>query len=575
MLASGATPERFDPDNAMFWAVLEHAVGPLVVLDADGRINLVTTPFARALGLDPATMRGRSLVDLTHADDVEAIGDLYARPVAARSADLTCRLRRGDGWLEVELAVTDLRQHAAVNGLVLTIRDSSHRRLADEALVHNALHDPLTGLPNRALLLDRLGQALARANRGRGKPAVLFLDLDNFKVVNDSLGHLAGDLLLIELAHRLLASVRAGDTVARFGGDEFAVLLEGVADGDEAVNKAEQLANALRQPLEVDGREVRPNVSIGVALSSGRADQPEDMLRRADLAMYQAKGGGKARCAVFEPAMQARADARLELETGLRQALERDELRVHFQPILSLETGLIKGLEALVRWARPGHGLVPPAEFVPVAEDAGLITPLGQWVLTESCRQLHHWQTQYPHLGRLGVSVNISPRQLRHPSLVADVARTLHEMQIDPGDLTLEITESALVENAEETIRVLHQLKAVGVKLAIDDFGTGYSSLSYLRRLPVDTLKIDRSFVNGLGENERDDAIVRGILELAGTLQLTTTAEGIETDIQLATVRRLGGTSGQGFLFARPLTPEDIDQLLACNSDNPPEVLAA
>jgi diguanylate cyclase (GGDEF)-like protein len=442
------------------------------------------------------------------------------------------------------------------------MRDASHRRLADEALVHTALHDPLTGLPNRALLLDRLDQALARADRHIGQTAILFLDLDNFKVVNDSLGHLAGDLLLIELAHRLVASVRAGDTVARFGGDEFAVLLEEVADADEVLNTAERLADAVREPMDVDGRQLMPDASIGIALSTGRTDDPEDFLRRADMAMYQAKAAGKGRCAVFEPAMQARADARLELETGLRHALEHGELRVHFQPILSLADRRITGFEALVRWEREGYGLVQPDAFVPVAEETGLIVALGQWVLTQSCKQLRYWHARFPDAGQLTVSVNLSPRQLRHPSLVADVARTLRETGIEPRYLTLEITESALVEDAVETTRVLHDLKALGVQLAIDDFGTGYSSLSYLRRLPVDMLKIDRSFVTGLGDSERDSAIVRGILDLAGTLKLTTTAEGIETDAQLATVRRLGSASGQGFLFARPLSVEDVDTLL-------------
>jgi diguanylate cyclase (GGDEF)-like protein/PAS domain S-box-containing protein len=565
-----------DPDGALFKAIIDQAMGPMLVVDDDGRVSIATPSMRTALGLEQADVVGKLLGDFVHPEDVAVISRLHARPSVPLPPTALCRMRTAAGdWLDAELGLTDLRGNAVVQGVVVVMRDASHRRLADEALVHSALHDPLTGLPNRALLLDRLGHALARASRNPGQTAVLFLDLDNFKVVNDSLGHLAGDLLLIEAAHRLQASVRAADTVARFGGDEFAVLLEGVCDADEAVAKAEALSNALRQALEVDGREVRPDVSIGVALSGGGGDQPDDLLRRADLAMYQAKAAGKGRCAVFEPSMQARADARLELETGLRQALDRDEMRIHFQPILALESGRITGFEALVRWARPGRDLVPPAEFVPVAEDTGLIVPLGQWVLAEACHRLRVWQTRYQEAADLSVSVNVSPRQLRHPSLVGDVARTIRVNGLQPGRVTLEITESALVQDAEETTRVLHELKAIGVQLAIDDFGTGYSSLSYLQRLPVDMLKIDRSFVNGLGENERDDAIVRGILELAGTLQLTTTAEGIETDTQLATVRRLGGASGQGFLFARPLAPEDVDVLLARGVGGHPTELAA
>jgi diguanylate cyclase (GGDEF)-like protein/PAS domain S-box-containing protein len=548
-------PVPLDPDAPIFKAIVEHAVGAMLVVDPRGRIVLATPALGKWVGLSPAVLVGRRLVDLVHPEDEHNLAQLPA-------SNVSCRMRTAtNSWLEVELSATDLTQHTAVGGLVITARDTSHRRLADEALVHNALHDPLTGLPNRALLLDRLAHSLARSHRSLGHTALLFLDLDNFKVVNDSLGHLAGDLLLIEIAHRLQASVRAGDTVARFGGDEFAVLLEDIGDVDEALAKAGRLADAVRVVLDVDGRDVSPDVSIGVALSVDRGDQPEDLLRRADLAMYQAKAAGKGRCSVFEPSMQARADARLELETGLRRALDQGDMRVHFQPILSLETGHISGFEALVRWARDGR-LIPPAEFVPVAEDTGLIVPLGQWVLREACRRLCEWQTRYPHARWMTVSVNLSPRQLRHPSLVSDVARAIAETGLAASCVTLEITESALVEDVAETTRVLHELKGIGVQLAIDDFGTGYSSLSYLRRLPVDTLKIDRSFVHGLGESDRDDAIVRGILELAGTLQLTTTAEGIETDTQLATVRRLGGASGQGFLFARPLSPEDIDLLL-------------
>jgi diguanylate cyclase (GGDEF)-like protein/PAS domain S-box-containing protein len=569
-------PVQPDPRGAVFKAIVDQAMGPMLVVDLDGRVSVATPSMSKALGLETANLVGELLADLVHPEDVAVIAQLHARPRVPFATTALCRLRgAAGGWLDAELALTDLRDDPTVRGVVVAMRDASHRRLADEALVHTALHDPLTGLPNRALLLDRLGHALARASRSAGQIALLFLDLDNFKVVNDSLGHLAGDLLLIEAAHRLQASVRAGDTVARFGGDEFAVLLEDVNDADEAVAKAERLANALRRALEVDGREVQPDVSIGVALSRGGGDLPDDLLRRADLAMYQAKAAGKGRCSVFEPSMQARADARLELETGLRQALDRGELRIHFQPILALDNGRISGFEALVRWARPAHGLVSPAEFVPVAEDTGLIVPLGHWVLSEACRRLRMWQTRYPHAADLSVSVNVSPRQLRHPGLVADVARIIRASGLYPACVTLEITESALVQDAEETTRVLHELKAIGVQLAIDDFGTGYSSLSYLRRLPVDTLKIDRSFVNGLGENERDDAIVRGILELAGTLQLTTTAEGIETDTQLATVRRLGGASGQGFLFARPLAPEDVDTLLARGLGGQPTALAA
>jgi diguanylate cyclase (GGDEF)-like protein/PAS domain S-box-containing protein len=559
------TPTPFDAEGSIFKAIVDHAIGPMLVADAAGRLVFTNEAF-RLLVSAEASGSGRSLLELVHPEDALAVEQIVALPPRVSGQVVQARLRAHAGqWTDAELSITDLRDDHAVQGLVITVRDGTHRRLADEALIHTALHDPLTGLPNRALLLDRLGQALARSDRRVTHTAVLFLDLDNFKVINDSLGHLAGDLLLIEIAHRLMANVRAGDTVARFGGDEFAVLLEDVADANDALLNAERLLDAVRERLQLDGREVLPEVSIGVALSGNRGEQPEDVLRKADLAMYQAKAAGKGRCCAFEPAMQTRADARLELETGLRDALELGHLRVHFQPILSLANGQISGFEALVRWERPGYGLVTPVEFVPVAEETGLIVPLGQWVLAESCRHLRDWQSKFPDNERLGISVNVSPRQLRHPALVTDVIRTIDQTGVDPTCVTLEITESALIENAEDTTRVLHQLKAVGVQLAIDDFGTGYSSLNYLRRLPVDILKIDRSFVNGLADSDRDEAVVQGILDLAGTLQLTTTAEGIETETQLATVRRMGGSSGQGFFFARPLTPDAVEALLEAN----------
>jgi diguanylate cyclase (GGDEF)-like protein len=559
-----------DVNASLMHAIVEHALDPSVIIDASGRITHVLGDIGRVLRLQPAEALGQFFIDLVHPEDAHRLSLVLNSSPGTRTESVACRVRSHDSWLDLGVSITNLAAHPSVQGRVVTMRDASRQRLADETIVHTALHDPLTGLPNRALLTDRLSHALARCQRSFGEhTAVLFLDLDNFKVINDSLGHLVGDLLLTELAHRLVSTVRLGDTVARFGGDEFAVLLDSVSDVDQATATAERLMEALREPVELESRMVMPDVSIGIALSDGRGEAPDDLLRKADLAMYHAKTTGKGRCAVFDLAMQARADARLQVETGLRDAIANGELRVHFQPIVSLDTGRVTGLEALVRWQREGYGLVSPADFVPVAEETGLIIPLGQWVLQESCRRLRDWQVRYPAASGLRVSVNLAPRQLRHRTLVDDVALAIRTAGLDASSVTLEITETALIENVDEITLVLHQLKALGVHLAIDDFGTGYSSLSYLRRLPVDEIKIDRSFVNRLGHSDRDLGIVRGILDIAGTLELTTIAEGIETDTQLATVRSLGGGSGQGFLFARPLRPEDVDALLTSYFDLP------
>jgi diguanylate cyclase (GGDEF)-like protein len=425
-----------------------------------------------------------------------------------------------------------------------------------------AFTDTLTGLPNRALLRDRLTHALARADRQRGLLAVLFLDLDRFKVVNDSLGHASGDALLVEVASRINACLRAGDTAARLGGDEFTVLLEDVLDEDQAVEVAERIAEALRLPVMVEGREVFVSASIGIALNTPRGIGPDGVLRNADLALYRAKADGRARHAVFDPSMEMRALERLEVETDLRHALDRDELRVYFQPVVDLDTGTVNELEALVRWERPGYGIVSPMAFIPIAEETGLIVPIGQWVLEEACRWAQRWQSfSAPHKPLI-VSVNLSARQFQHPELLTDIKRALNQTGLNPRHLKLEITESVVMQDAPATIETLQALKAIGIRVAIDDFGTGYSSLSYLKRLPVDTLKIDRSFVNGLGDNAQDTAIVDSVLALARTLELSVTGEGVETQAQARHLRRLGCDRGQGFLYARPLPPSDMERLL-------------
>jgi diguanylate cyclase (GGDEF)-like protein len=436
----------------------------------------------------------------------------------------------------------------------------------DKHLRYLAGTDPLTGLPNRTLFLNHLEQGLARAERWARPVGVLFLDLDNFKVINDSLGHQGGDLLLVEIARRIRACVRDNDTVARLGGDEFTVLVEDIEDENEATALAERVALALRQPVRLGEREIFVSASVGVALSRPGRDGPEALLRNADMAMYQAKANGKARHAVFDQSMEARALARLELETDLRHALERDEFRVFYQPITALADGHIAEVEALVRWEHPVRGMVSPDEFIPIAEETGLIVALGQWVLETACRQGARWRDAHPEEPPI-MSVNLSGRQFQHPSLVADIRDVLLRTGLTPRALKLEITESVIMHDAEATIVALHELKELGIQLAIDDFGTGYSSLSYLKRFRVDTLKVDKSFVHGLGQDSMDTAIVRSVVALAKALNMDVTAEGIETHAQRAELLALGCDRGQGYLFARPLPAHELDPLLS-NHDN-------
>ena len=427
------------------------------------------------------------------------------------------------------------------------------------AMVHQALHDALTGLPNRALFLDRLQHALARASRAGTDVAVLFLDLDRFKTVNDSLGHAAGDQLLCTVSERIASCMRTADTAARLGGDEFAVLLEDLASTREAVGVAERIIAALDAPVLVAGREVLVSASIGIATGDGGS---EDLLRHADVAMYRAKATGKGRYAMFEQGMQAEVIERLELEADLQRAVDRGEIEVFYQPIMRLGSEELAGHEALVRWRHPTRGLMSPLSFVPVAEETGLIVPVGRFVLREACRQAAAWQAMVP--GELTMHVNLSGRQLEDPALVGEVSSILRETGLPAGRLVLEITETVLMHDTEATIERLRSLRALGVRLAVDDFGTGYSSLRYLNRFPLDVLKMAKPFVDGLATQSEDPALARAIIDLGSNLGLQIVAEGIEGADQLVQLRRLGCPLGQGFLFSRPLpAPEAETHLLA------------
>jgi diguanylate cyclase (GGDEF)-like protein len=437
------------------------------------------------------------------------------------------------------------------------------RRISEAKTRHQALHDPLTGLPNRALFRDRLQHAVARSRRKDTTLAVLFLDVDNFKVVNDSLGHEAGDELLAALAPRLAEAVRAGDTVARFGGDEFVFLCEDVADETEVLDIAERVAQCFAKPISTAGGEQFVTASIGVAMPSSGHDSPDTLLRDADAAMYQAKARGRARFEVFDADMRASAVRRLQVEAELRRALENYEMRLVYQPVIEADTGRIAAVEALLRWDHPERGVVPPLEFIPVAEESGLIVPLGEWVLREAMSQSVRWRDMCrPDEPPLVVSVNLSARQVAERDLVPSVARALADTGADPRQIALEITETVLVNDTAAAATVLHALEELGVRLVLDDFGTGYSSLGYVKRFPLSFLKIDRSFVAELGKSRRDAAIVSAIAEMSRALGARVVAEGVETEDQLAGARKLGCELAQGFLFSRPLPPDEIDGLL-------------
>ena len=433
---------------------------------------------------------------------------------------------------------------------------------AEEAFRHNALHDSLTGLPNRALFLDRLGHVLTRRDPGHPHAAVMFLDIDNFKLINDSLGHDAGDRLLKAIGPRLDTALRPIDTVARFGGDEFVVLCEDVHDGRDAVIVAERLQRALAEPFPLDdGEDHFLSASIGVVLATGRYEDPDALLRDADAAMYRAKARGRAQSELFDDAMRNQVLGRLRMENALRGVLDRDELRVFYQPIVSLDDGSIQGFEALMRWHHDGLGPVSPLEFIPIAEETGLIVRLGAWVLEEACRQSVCWAEELGVPAPM-VSVNLSPRQVAHAELVPTVARVLEETGLSPSRLALEITESVLIHEADSPWNPLDALKRLGVKLMLDDFGTGYSSLSYLKRFPVDALKIDRAFVDGLGADPGDSAIVKAVIGMAQALEIGVVAEGVETELQVAALRELGCTRAQGFLYGRPREAAATAELL-------------
>jgi diguanylate cyclase (GGDEF)-like protein len=464
-------------------------------------------------------------------------------------------------WSADEIAL--LGEHAAATAPALALRRRPDNPDRDAGRIRREwLHDPLTGLPNRVLFMERLAQAIARNRREAAPFAVILLDLDHFRTINESLGHAAGDTLLVSVGQRLVDCSRAGDTVARLGADEFALLIHRVTHAADAARLAERIQAALASPIDVQGYEVFTSASFGIALEAGSAAEPEHLLRSADLALGSAKRAGRSRFVVFDRVMHSEALARLQLETELRRAAEREAFVLHYQPIIALATGHIVSVEALVRWDHEERGLVPPAAFIAAAEATGVIIPVGRWVLTEACRQLRAWHVAFPQWASLSVAVNVSVRQLLRPDFPDTVSRALREASLAPEFLTIELTESVVIERPEVVLATLSAIRQLGVKVHLDDFGTGYSSLAVLDRFPLDGVKIDRAFVQTLGRESRAVQFVQAMVTLAQSLNLETVGEGVDAEEQLRQLRALGCTYGQGFLFSRAVEVSALEQLL-------------
>jgi diguanylate cyclase (GGDEF)-like protein/PAS domain S-box-containing protein len=566
--------ERFRLAEQALWAsetylnaILRYSPALISVKDLDGNVVLASDHFKHMANIDESGFVGKNVFDVYPKDVAQSICDIdSAAKTKQQTFEVELDLMHKDGSLHTYLMVKfPLRsKDNRVFGVCTIGTDISERKLAENALREQqsrlnymAFHDSLTGLPNRSLFYDRIYHGLARARRGNSKVALMLLDIDRFKNINDSLGHDAGDLMLKAIATRLNEGVRDMDTVARLGGDEFVVVLEGVHDLEDVMFVANKLLVTLARPMEISGHEITSTVSIGVSIFPDDGDVTDELLKNADIAMYKAKEAGKNNCQFYTKGMNATAVNYLLLENDLRRALELNQFTLHYQPQIDLKTGDLMGVEALVRWQHPDRGLVSPAHFIPLAEETGLIVPIGEWVLREACRQQKLWLSAGKKVGR--IAVNLSPRQFRQKNFPGKVEAILRETQLAAEHLELEITESCAMEHAGETINQLNQLNQMGMYLAIDDFGTGYSSLAYLQRFPIQKLKIDRSFVNDIHDDMNDAAITKTIIGLAHSMQLRVVAEGVETQHQADWLRQCGCDQAQGFLYAKPMTPKQFE----------------
>jgi diguanylate cyclase (GGDEF)-like protein/PAS domain S-box-containing protein len=555
-------------NEARFGSLVRNASDLITVVDSDGIIGYQSPSIERILGYHPDEVHETSFQELLIAGDRGRLGQLLGmqRRGGAGTYTFECTLCHADGrTIKFEVLATDLLDDEHVRGIVLNGRDVSERTAFQAQLAHQAFHDPVTSLPNRALFSDRVQHALTRADRERATVAVIFLDLDDFKTINDSLGHSAGDDVLREVGRRLVEAIRSTDTAARFGGDEFAVLLEGIEGAQAAADMADRIVAAFEVPVALKEKEIFVRPSLGIALAGPDSEvnpaDADELVRNADAAMYIAKRDGKGGYRVFESAMHASVVERLELRAELQRAIDTNQFELYFQPLIHLETGAISGIEALCRWHHPTRGLVQPGQFIPLAEEMGLIVEIGRWVLHEGCRQAAEFQACLPPEAPLRLGINLSVKQLQHPDIVADVREALEVSGLNPGTLVLEITESVMMADAALAARRLHELRALGARIAMDDFGTGYSSLSYLSHFPVDILKMDRSFLTP-DVTIQASGLAAAIVSLGSTLSLEVVAEGIERPGQLATLRELGCDTGQGFLIARPMDADATRQWL-------------
>ncbi len=547
--------EALEAQRAFFRQLFEHSPQAIVLIDEKRNVLDANKGFEELFGYRAEDIQGFGVRAFIVPEDLlTECENVRAAILAGNTVQKETSRRHRDGRLiPVSMIGFRVKSGDAAGGVVYIYQDISERKSFEEQITHQAFHDALTGLPNRSLFAERLERALARGKRrGEYQYAVLMIDLNKFKAVNDSLGHAAGDLLLVEIATRIRSCMRSVDTVARLGGDEFAVILEEFRAKREVINVAERIQESLRRPCLVCGGEVFPGASIGIVLRTKEYTSSEDILRDADIAMYRAKELSRSYM-IFDRRMHKEILETISLEAELREALAHGDMVLHYQPIVNVDSRGLEGFEALVRWNHPTRGIVPPGKFIPLAEETGIILPLGRWVITEACRQLGHWQRTIPGAERLSVSVNVSCRQFGRDGLVEHVAQVLEETGLDPSLLKLEITESVLMRDTGHSIHELNRLKALGVRIAVDDFGTGYSSLAYLRQLPIDLLKIDRSFISGSDNPEDNIQIVRSIISLARNLGLTVIAEGVEREDQFARLQSVRCDKAQGYMFSRPV----------------------